>query len=333
MGEEDFFSHLLKVVGNVFEAYTTLLFLKGEDGNYYLTSYFSLGDNVIKGCSIPPGKGLVGWILKNKRPLLVSDFSRETRCLCYYEESGRDKIKSFMGCPIKGEMGVLCVDTKKSYTFTPRHEKILHQFAELIGEYLLERKDIDILREQERYYKALSIISSLKRTHRTWDSYLYNLLRVISSYTGFTHCLFVARNKRGTGYYVEKSNERLKGLEELKGESFNINDGLVGWVFKNHREIMVSGSEGDMPVSSLFGKLYMGRFSAIICLPIIVNRKTRGVLVLLDPRPLQISEGLKEFLSLVNRYISMFLEVLYFKNKLKRKRFKKNNNTREGDVF
>ncbi len=322
MGEEDFFSRILEVVGNVFEAYTTLLFLKGEDGNYHLSSYFTLGHSVIEDCSIPPGKGLVGWILKNKRPLLVSDFSRETRCLCYYHEKGEEKIKSFMGCPIKGEMGVLCVDTKKTYTFTPRHEKILHQFAELIGDYILEKKDIDSLREEERYYRALGIISDLKRTHRTWDSYLYNLLKVISSYTGFTHCLFVARDKRGTGYYVEKSNERLKGLEELRGEFFNINDGLIGWVFKNHREIMVSGSEGEMPVSSLFGKLYMGKFSTIICLPIVVNRKTRGVLVLLDSRPLKISQSLRDFLSLVNKYITMFLEVLYFKNKLKKRKIK-----------
>ncbi len=320
MGGGDFFSRILAIISNVFEAYSVLLFLKGQDGNYYLRSYFSLGNNVVEDCCIPPGKGLVGWIGKNRKPLVVPDFSRESRCLCYYLEKGEEKIKSFMGSPILEERGVLCVDTKKTYSFTPRHEKMLHQFADLIGTYLLEYEQMDILVEQQRYYRALCLISELKKTHRTWDSYLYNFLKVISSYTPFSHCLFVARDKRGTGYYVEKSNERLKGLEELKGELFNIHDGLIGWVFKNHREIVLSGSEEDMPASSLFGKLRMGRFRSIICLPMVVNRKTRGVLVLLDARPIEITEPMRDFLSLVKRYLTLFLEVLYFKNKLKKRK-------------
>jgi GAF domain-containing protein len=52
-------------------------------------------------------------------------------------------------------------------------------------------------------------------------------------------------------------------------------------------------------------------------LPLIVHKKTRGVLVLGDLHVVAINDELKIFVQMVAEYLALFLENLYLKNKLR----------------
>ncbi len=317
MQEHPFLKHITGCVCSVFEGYSSVLFLRDDKCEYRIASYFSLGNNIDAASKVIEGRGIVGWILKNKKLLVINDFSRENRVLSYYKMDV-DNIKCFMGVPLKEGKGVLCVDSKKSYTFTHKDQKILFQFAQLIDDFLKDREGLDECMAVKNYYNGLKLICSLKEKYPRWDHYLVQLLKLLSMYTGFLHCIFLSRDERGTGYFLEKSNTTIKGLEGLEGKRFPINSGLIGWVFKNHQPIIVN-EEGPRPLGALFGKNLQGdSFQTIVCLPLVVNLKTRGVLVLLDRDKRGVTEPLSEFFQLLTCHLSLFLENLYLKNKLKK---------------
>ena len=61
---------------NVFDAYSAVLFLPGADGDVCrAAASFSLGDALDREVAIAPGMGLVGWIIRESKPLLIVDIA------------------------------------------------------------------------------------------------------------------------------------------------------------------------------------------------------------------------------------------------------------------
>ena len=133
MPSDDCLKHILSIVCNVFDAHTCALFLKRNDGQYCLSEHFSLSDNIATDTVISSGMGVAGWIIRNTEPLLINNYDQTRSVLGYYRKKGEEgMIKAFMGCPLDDSMGVLCLDSKRTYSFSTKDQKILSQFAQLI---------------------------------------------------------------------------------------------------------------------------------------------------------------------------------------------------------
>jgi len=131
--EEDLDS-LARLISNVTESFTTAIFLlEPESGLLRLKSNHSLSQNVIDKVSIPVGQGMIGWVAQNRQPLHATHFQHDTTTLQLYRTN--EEIKSFLAVPIQSRevQGVLCIDSKKQYVFTPKTQKILGNFAEHIA--------------------------------------------------------------------------------------------------------------------------------------------------------------------------------------------------------
>ncbi len=320
MNSLHFLDKFMGAICNLFDAYSSVLFLKDRGNRYKIASYFSLGDKININVEVTENSGIIGWIIKTDKTLIINDFSREKRRLCYYLKGEEQHIKSFMGIPLPGKKGVLCIDSKKSYVFTTKHEKNFIFLGELIAKYVEEKRRLIERENIENYYNALKLILSLKERFPKWDEYLKELLKVLKEYTGFKYCIFASRDERGTGYYLEKTNEPIRGFKNIIGKKFDINEGLVGWVFKNNRAIILSCDNEKKNLYNILGKRLSGdEFRSIVCLPLIVSQKTRGVFIFLDHEQKEITGPLSDFFKMLVEYKSVFLENLYHKNKLKRK--------------
>ncbi len=101
-----------------------------------------------------------------------------------------------MGCPVI-EGGAVCLDSRKTFTFGEKDQKILGQFAEMAGAHAAsERRRADEGRDA-RYYRALAAISGLRRTHPTWPAFQSSLLRILSETSGFSSCFLAVRDESG----------------------------------------------------------------------------------------------------------------------------------------
>lgn len=306
---------ILGLVCSVFDGYSSVLFLKRDEQVFTLSSSFSLGDTIGTDTQIKPGAGLVGWIIKNKKPLLINKFDRNVGCLGYYPREGESKIKAFMGTILPNEAGVLCVDSKKTYSFSDKDQKILYQFAQLIEDVQNGVCKADMTARSIDYYRYLSLVHNLRHKFPKWRVFLEKLLDLLVQSTGFRYCFMAARDEVGNGYFVEGlSGEAALGID-FSVHKFKMDAGLVGWVFKYGTPVF-SGEQDGPAGLHLFGKEFSGmNFKSVICLPLVVHRKTRGVLVLADHDSIYISDELRSFSGMIADYLALFLENLYLKSR------------------
>jgi signal transduction protein with GAF and PtsI domain len=152
---------LIQLIGNVTEAFTTALFLFDPVQNKLnLRCVQSLSQHINHQTSLSIGDSLIGWVAKNQRPVNIAQFDRDTRNLKFYLRD--EKIKSFLAVPL-GEVGVLCIDSKRNYVFTDKDQKILQNFALLALQILRDQAIIEKEKQQSHILEFFNHINSLSK--------------------------------------------------------------------------------------------------------------------------------------------------------------------------
>ncbi|THB71122.1 MAG: GAF domain-containing protein [Desulfovibrio sp.] len=311
--------HILTIVGSVFDAYSAVLFLPNPKGNdFTMAAAFSLGEHVKPQASVRAIKGVAGWIIKNNRPLLINNLERKKAKLGYYDHDEESQIKAFMGCPLSKDKGkgALCLDSKRTYSFSDKDHKILFLFAQLIQDVVSRSSAVEDTFTEIRFRRALKQIMDLRATHTRWPVFLTELLGILSETTGFPYCFFASRGPDGDTYALEGSSTPMFGDDDT-GLEFDIQTGLLGWVFKNNAPVFTGMEETKGAPSPLFGKEASAPETlSVICLPLHFQRSTRAVLCLAHDESVEIDASLKDFSLMVAEYLTLFLENLYQKTQL-----------------
>lgn len=134
-------SHLIELTCNVSNAFTTaLLTVDASREKLVLREHISLSRHLDDNVSIAFGEGPVGQAAQTRKTVLLEHFEQKTSHLKIYRND--ENIKSFLALPVifKELEGVLVVDSKESYCFTARQQKILSQFAEQIAWHLYQER-------------------------------------------------------------------------------------------------------------------------------------------------------------------------------------------------
>ncbi len=313
-------TQILAIICSVFDAYSASLYLPQEDGEQYaLAATFSLGDSNDYCEFISPDMSLSGEILRDNKPIVMMNYDKNQHKLGYYKDEEENGVKAFMGCSVPSG-GVLCVDSKKLYSFSDKDSKILQLFADLVSE-RDETEDGEIPLPQNPatiadYFTCLGIIRSLRFQYKAWSTFLQNFLRTVAHAVRFEYCAFASLDPSEECYVLEGENKQvlLQGRQQLV---FPIQSGMVGWVFRDeHQSIFSDGLTGNTHIS-LFGKMPdMPPYRAIICIPVVVNKSARGVLCLAHSDGREMDEALRSFLNQCADYLSLFLENLYLRSRL-----------------
>ncbi len=319
--QQSTYDRILGILCSVLDAYSTVLFLPVEETHqeraYAIASAFSLGDSLDYNVRIQEGRGIVGWLLRNKEPLLVSNFDRHKNHLNYYTGNEEASIKAFMGYPLPDGKGALCVDSKRQYSFSEKDQKILHLFADLLDKLEEESRDTEEKIMVFKYYTALCTIYTLRRRYSRWSEFLRHLLDLMAAVTGFGYCALFTRDYSGTSYSVEGENIALMKKRNNAGPSFPMSHGIVGWVFRNGAQVCNDGPEGA-PENLLVGRgADIPQFQSILALPLVIQRKTRGVLCLAHDLPMRSHQATQDFVRMASEHLSLFLENLYVKCRLR----------------
>jgi signal transduction protein with GAF and PtsI domain len=317
------YDRILGILCSVLDAYSAVLFLPlypVEDDKapvYYLVSAFSLGDKLDYNADILEGRGLVGWILRNNEPLRVDNFDQRRNHLGYYSDNEEHSIKAFMGCALPGSNGALCVDSKRQYSFSEKDQKMLHLFADLLAQLEAESGGNEEKKHMLKYYAALRTVYALRRQYSRWAEFLRHFLDLMATMTGFAYCVLCTRDPEGESYSIEGENTALMQSQGNSGPSFPMTHGIVGWVFRNGTQVCSDGPEGS-PETLFVGKgTDIPHFQTVLALPLIIQRKTRGVLCLAHDLPMKINGATQDFARMASEHLALFLENLYVKCRLR----------------
>jgi len=325
--QQTHYDRILGILCSVLDAYSTVLILPDRDlpspkesGNeqpYYIASAFSLGNQLDYNAAVYEGRGLIGWILRDRKPLLVSNFDQRQNYLGYYTGNEEHSIKAFMGCALPGGDGALCVDSKRQYSFAEKDQKMLYLFADLIARLQADDSGKDEQRLMLKYYAALRTIYALRHQYSRWAEFLRHFLDLMATITGFGYCILCTRDASGHSYSVEGENTPLMLKPGQAPPSFPTTHGVVGWVFRHSSRACSDGADGS-PDTMLVGKdMDIPSFQTVLALPLIIQRKTRGVLCLAHDLPLPISTTTQDFVRMAAEHLSLFLENLYVKCRLR----------------
>ena len=271
--ERDLFS-LISLVSNVTEAYSACLFLENKRRKVLqLTTYHSLSPHIISDASIKSAQGFMGWVLENNAPLSVNQFDKDTIVLGYYSRD--EDLKSFMAAPLPSTMtkGALAVDSKKTWSFTNKSQKILagfaQQFAFLIDGALIaaqvERRSINV--------NAFNGYLSSLRSCESEDQLLDAICLVPRELVPFNACFLVLKDEEaGVSRLI-----RTSGFGELFLEDISISDrpSVSGYVLNKGESLRLP----DLKRRPLFceNESDFGARS-VAAVPLIARGETIGVL-------------------------------------------------------
>ncbi len=310
-------TQILAIICSVFDAYSATLYLPNEDtATYTLAATFSLGDSDAYQEVLHPNVGLAGEILRDNKPMVMMNYDKTVHSLGYYKDEEENGVKAFMGCPVPSG-GLICVDSKKLYSFSDKDSKILHLFADLVSKReQVEESTPTEPATVEEYYACMSIVRSLRFQFKAWPTFLHNYLRTIAHALRFDYCAF-ASLEPSEEYYVLEGETKPYLLKTHQQLAFPVQSGMVGWVFRDEQQAIFSeGLSGNTNIS-LFGKVpEMPNYQAIICVPVMVNKSARGVLCLAHGEGREMDENLRSFVHQCVDYLGLFLENLYLRSRL-----------------
>jgi len=255
---------------------------------------------------------LVGWILRNRQPLIVNNFDQRTSRLGYYESREESLVAAFMGCPLDNG-GVLCVDTTtKDRAFS---EDQMEGLTALGGLFAPPPASADI-EEVRRYFSRLERIQELRVQNMQWKTYLPAFLKLVAEATRFDHVAFAARPDNSETFTIEAESAPLL-LADGASPQLPIAGGVVGWVFRNDMPVHTEGLSSP-PAAALYGKVKnVPEFRSVVCLPVAVNKATTAALCLggLEPRP--IPQAMRSFIRMATDELVQFLETLYLRHRVR----------------
>ena len=301
---------ILKFAAAAFNAYSVAFFEKTEEGSAKcrLSSWHSKESRIDPDAVIVPGKGLAGWILRHKMPLVLNAFDGNRSYLSYYRQDNAPVICSFMGCPVS-EKGILCVDSLVKNAFPPEKQRLLPAFAELLEQHgrlvlpALDRTD---------YLEALDGLKTLRLPFRGWRSYLAQFIRQVLQASHFEYAAFASKLAEDETYLIEYESPVL--LKSLKSKEFSIYSDIIGWVFRNNQAVF----QQETSVSLYSGTEYEAEFASYACIPVTIQNQICGVLLLASKQFCAISTDKKRFLLLASDDLSRTLEWLSYQQRTKK---------------
>lgn len=210
---------LTQLIANTTEAYTAALFrVDLENRTIELAAAQTLSRELIPDAKFSFGQGLVGWVAENKKRVSASPFELDSTTLMYYSKD--QELKSFIAIPIFGAnsnlLGVLVVDSKKSYAFSQMVDKVLCDCAAVAGQFFeltsalkaspkVSRSKLqqilETLREQKDEAALFSAASDLPQDFIQRDS-----LVVLS----------LAENGSGKGVFYSRASESIENNRLLE---------------------------------------------------------------------------------------------------------------------
>lgn len=304
---------ILALAASVFDAYSVVLFEAPKAGQKaQILAAYSQGEHIDQYASIMPGRGLVGWILRNHSPIVVGSIDENHAYLGYYKEDWEPDISSFLGCPLP-DGGILCVDSRKRHAFSPEKQKLISVFADMLSQ-VQSMDAVPVSDVSADYLAALGRMADLRHNYGGWKSYLKHLLPILLESSGFHYAVFASRAEGSPTYIVEGEQPALL-LKNAAPVELAVHNGIIGWVFRNEESLFNTGDSGTMP---LFGKRDdVPEFEAAVCVPVQMNKSTCGVLCIASKDKQPIDESLRVFMRLAADDLGRMLEVLTLRYRLR----------------
>ena len=268
---------LVEVTGNISNAFTIALYKADLDKKILvLRHHISLSSNFNAEAKINFGDSPVGKVAQSRTPFLEEHFEKNPTELCMYNK--KEDLKSFLAMPVvhKNLEGVLIIDSKESYSFPVKQQKIIAGLANQMAWELDQEKKGALLDSPNGFiFRDLISYSRFIAESPSKNKALEKLANIPLSILTCDAYAIIWLDSNEVGKI-----SKFKGFNETAANiPIHLGKGLAGSCAKNQCPVLLSDTEGRNTV--IFGEKECkeGSFLSLMAAPISFNQKLYGVMV------------------------------------------------------
>lgn len=254
----------VKVISNTLDAYTTVFFVPDREKNILTISCLcSLSKHINIKTKINSGEGIIGWVYREQLPIIINNFENNSTALKFYTVN--EGIKSFVAIPLPLKSGVLCLDSKKSYSFTEKNEKIFNQMGQIISSIYKREMEFNTISLYKNFYflsreiDDILVSSNFKIIVYKFIVSVYKIMNIKTSF-------FVIPNMNIINYFIDEENNAIKPIEIDK--NFYSDQSLIGWVINNRKTLFLGNITKARKAFILNKNFYTDKFNNFLGIPI-----------------------------------------------------------------
>lgn len=223
---------LLDTARSAIPAENALLFMPDSDGETASLRAYVGSAKLVEDCKVVTGQGLLGWILKEKKPVLVHD---DARGLGYLENE--KKVRSFIAAPVMdGERleGIIALDSSEKKAFSDVDKGTLERFGTIALNLLRNARAYRQVDQSASNFASLLKITTDMSSSLDLGTILERLsvsIRDVVAYDYFTLCLV---DTEGSVAF-----KKLKGFstDDPPKSRFPVAETYLGWIIANGQKL------------------------------------------------------------------------------------------------
>ncbi len=226
------FQDLIALISNIFETYTTALFIYNEaDNSLKLKHFYSLTNNIKENFSFKINKKLKFWLNDLKKPVSCKSNEKTPyhEFLNLYKK--KENIKLLYAIPIEDYQGVLYIDTKKVYALPEKHQKLLFHCGKIISHMLNIENAAKEIKSTLNYFDFAKKLKFEIDKLVSENTDINNFIHYLSEILNFEFGCIVKNNFDGTFRIIGTNN---KNLKNITGKNLNFNDNVIGSLLKKN---------------------------------------------------------------------------------------------------
>ncbi len=247
------FQQIINLLSNTLEAYTSAFFLKNPHNKRIdVVCYHSLGKYFNGNFSCPLNEaGLIERVIAKRETIQVGKLGHyfDVNELPFYEK-GEKGIKGLFAIPVGRDLGVLYVDTKRSWGFAEKEQKLVMDFGRILETLVKSERAIEREKMYARMLRLWHNVEEQAETSEELERYFQGVLvqchKFVKAHSSY---LFLVDKENGIAALLTYAG---KVPEEFSGSEVPLNEGIIGWIANNKKTLKVRRLETKSKKQFLF---------------------------------------------------------------------------------
>jgi len=319
MNEGNLYQAFICFLCNIVDAYTAVLYVVDpKSRQLHLVAHHSLSKNFNNALLVEPQQGgLLSQVSKLGQIIDLDKPPEDMAAKVPFYKPGESYIKGVFAVPVGEGTGVLYVDTKKSWGFNEKEQKWIREAAALFHRVLQRDSSAD---QRESYARILELWYHLDQAafgEFSLDHFLRLVVDRCSQFLEVDYGFMTSCKKGESRYRIVAATSDLPPT--LARKSFQLQQGLVGWVLTNGKPLFIPRLNPDIPEHFLFlpGDP-LPRKGAFWGLPIPTSSTHSFALAFLGKEPIQWSPDDYYAISHILHFLHFILEHHYWREECER---------------
>jgi GGDEF domain-containing protein len=236
------YQSLVSLLSNVSEAYTTALFLVNDKKRELnLVAAQSLSKYLAENIALPlEQSGILSQVHKIGQTIHLDKMQESgsgiPSMLPFYRD-GESHIKGLFAVPVGDGAGVLYVDTKYSWGFNDKQQKLIKEIAGVLND-LLQRQES--LTQKSHYGRILELwrrVDQAALEEHAIEDLCKQVLTECSQFLETEYGFLAAKEPRKHHYRLLATTANVP--RSLTSQRLLVKQGLMGWIFQNQKNLLI----------------------------------------------------------------------------------------------